>query len=69
MPKKQQSKYYWPSTGLCPDEMSLLHRAREASFPRTPITKLIAKAVRETYGHLAQTPIDVRPSEQMKGAV
>ena len=59
MPQGHQSKYFWPSSGLRPSvEMDLLFRARESSNPRVPITKLIAHAVRETYGHLANTVID-----------
>jgi hypothetical protein len=35
--------------------MALLHTAREESGrPRTPITRLIARAVRETYGGHAE---------------
>ena len=53
MPAQQRSKYFWPSSGLLPSDMDLLYRAREFSPRRQPITKLIAIAVRETYGHLA----------------
>lgn len=55
---REPSKYFWPSSGLRPSvEMDLLYRARESSTPRVPITQLIARAVRETYGHLANTPV------------
>jgi hypothetical protein len=51
---REPSKYFWPSSGLRSSvEMDLLYRARESSTPRIPITRLIARAVRETYGHLA----------------
>jgi hypothetical protein len=48
-------RYPWPASGLTPNEMALLHTAREESGrPRTPITRLIARAVRETYGGHAE---------------
>jgi hypothetical protein len=51
---REPSKYFWPSSGLRSSvEMDLLYRARESSTPRIPITRLIARAVRATYGHLA----------------
>jgi hypothetical protein len=45
-------KYFWPSSGLTESDMPLLYRARESSAKRTPITKLIAAAVQQQYGHL-----------------
>ena len=53
MPREPQSKYFWPASALSEADMDLLYRARETSPVRIPITKLIAQAVRETYGHLA----------------
>ena len=48
---REPSKYFWPSSGLRSSvEMDLLYRARESSTPRVPITQLIARAVRDTYG-------------------
>jgi hypothetical protein len=48
-------RYPWPASSLSADDMALLHNARESSEPRTPITKLIAKAIRKTYGVPATT--------------
>ena len=45
--------YPWPSSALTPHDMTLLHRVRQHGRPRTPINKLIARAVRETYGRTA----------------
>jgi hypothetical protein len=62
---RELSKYFWPSSGLRPSvEMDLLYRARESSTPRIPITQLIARAVRETYGHLAEQECLVIETEE-----
>jgi hypothetical protein len=55
---RQPSKYFWPASGISESDMDLLFRAREQSLPRVPITRLLAKAVRHAYGHLA---VDVTP--------
>ena len=49
------AKYIWPASGLKESDMALLHHVRESRNKRVPITKLLAQAVRETYGHLAYT--------------
>ena len=53
MPRERQSKYLWPASAVTEADMQLLFRAREASPSRIPITRLIAQAVRQTYGHVA----------------
>jgi hypothetical protein len=53
MPREPQSKYFWPASAITEDDMDLLYRARESSQIRVPITQLLARAVRETFGHLA----------------
>ena len=53
MTHERQSKYFWPASAISESDMELLYLARQASPGRTPITHLIARAVRETYGHLA----------------
>ena len=65
MPRDSQQKYAWPSSAINHSDMILLHRARELSPRRHPITKLIAAAVRETYGHMADAPTQ---TDQLKGA-
>lgn len=50
---RTHSKYFWPASALSASDMDLLYRAREASSDRTTITRLLAHAVRETFGHLA----------------
>ena len=42
-----------PKTAESVNDLALLYRARESSLPRVPITRLLAQAVREAYGHLA----------------
>lgn len=53
MNQATKMKYPWPASALAPDDMHLLYRAREASPGRQTITRLLARAVRETFGHLA----------------
>ena len=48
-----KKKYAWPASKLSESDMRLLHFARESADTYQPITKLLARAVRETYGHLA----------------
>ena len=55
---RQPSKYFWPASAISESDMDLLYRARAQSAPRVPITQLLARAVRATYGHLA---VDVTP--------
>ena len=50
MPREPKSKYFWPASAITESHMALLYRVRQASPNRTPITQLIARAVRETYG-------------------
>ena len=50
MPREPTSKYFWPSSAITESDMALLYEAREASEPRTPITQLLARAIRQTYG-------------------
>ena len=45
-----KSKYFWPASAITPADMALLHQAREAAATRIPISQLIARAIRETYG-------------------
>ena len=45
-----QYRYPWPASKISPDDMAMLHRARERSPGRVPITQLIAEAVRAAYG-------------------
>ena len=66
MPREPQSKYFWPASAITESDMLLLYRAREQSSVRTPITRLLARAVRATYGHLAVQ--DERQAAEMKEA-
>jgi hypothetical protein len=68
MPREPQSKYFWPSSGLSESDMALLYRARETLPVRQPITQLLAQAVRETYGHLADMADTQFTQEQLKKA-
>jgi len=60
------SKYFWPASAITESDMALLHRARELSPRRQPITQLLSHAVRETYGHLAVA--DSTQTAQLKEA-
>jgi hypothetical protein len=57
-------RYPWPASAITPEEMALLYQARE-SGPRMPITRLIARAIRQTYGS-AQSSAEPKPKEDMK---
>ncbi len=43
-------RYPWPASAITPDDMAALHAVRESSLPRVPISRLVAHAIRETYG-------------------
>ena len=42
--------YPWPASALSAEDMRMLHSVREGQPRRVPITRLIAEAVRQTYG-------------------
>ena len=48
-------RYPWPASAISPTEMAILHRIREASRPRVPITRLIAQAIRHQYSRYSQS--------------
>ena len=54
-------RYPWPASALTRDEMAMLHRARERSPGRVPITQLIAEAVRAAYGPGVAVPSSPQP--------
>ncbi len=68
MPREPQSKYPWPASAITPDDMALIHAARESSQPRIPITRLLAHAVRETFKRYAETAPTENLSEERKEA-
>ena len=47
-------RYPWPASAIGPIEMAILHRIRESSRPRVPITRLIAQAIRHQYSQCSQ---------------
>ena len=47
-------RYPWPASAISPTEMAILHRVRESSRPRVPITRLIAQAIRHQYSQYSQ---------------
>ena len=65
MPRKPQSKYFWPASAITEADMDLLYRARESSHDPIPITRLLAQAVRETFGHLAETETQTPTNERI----
>jgi len=62
------SKYFWPASAIAEEDMVLLYRAREGSSPHVPITQLLARAVRQTYGHLAVCAEAAADDEQQQKA-
>ena len=63
--------YQWPASALTADDMALLHEARERGSPRTPINRLLARAVRLVFGQAAGTrtspvsqPVEVPPLQE-----
>ena len=59
MPRGRRSKYFWPASAITPADMALVHTARETSRPRVPISELIARAIRQTYGQaVLSTPAE-----------
>ena len=47
-------RYPWPASAITKEDMALLHSVRESSSPRVPISVLLARAVRATYGQALQ---------------
>ena len=66
MPRERMSKYFWPASAITESDMDLLYRAREAAQPRVPITQLLARAVRETYGQLNVLALPAESHQQMR---
>lgn len=60
-------KYPWPASAITPEEMALLYQARETG-PRMPITRLIARAIRHTYGTATSSAVPVQIPEDKKEA-
>lgn len=58
-------RFAWPASAIRRgQEMALLYQARESSPNRTPITQLIAHAIRATYGHhLADSNTNTQPEK------
>ena len=53
-------RYPWPASALTQADMAALHAARESARPRIPITELIARAVRVSYGAHLETETNGR---------
>ena len=68
MPREPISKYFWPASAITEADMELLYRAREASPDRIPISRLIAHAVRETYGRQEVTLTVIETEEAREAA-
>lgn len=48
-------RYPWPASAITSADIALLHSVRESSEPRVPISVLVARAVRATYGQALQS--------------
>ena len=65
---RKQSKYFWPASAISESDMHLLFLAKEASPDRTSITRLLAHAVRTSFGHLASGEATGEHSERLQEA-
>lgn len=54
-------RYPWPASALTPADMAVLHAVRESGSPKIPMTELIARAVRATYGSQVAPELTVLP--------
>lgn len=63
-------RYPWPASAITPMDMALLHSVRESSEPRVPISVLVARAVRATYGQALQSKAQAitQPHNERKAA-
>ena len=68
MYRESEQRYPWPASAISESDMGLLYRAREESAKRVPITRLLANAVRETYGEFAQSVDDTNHTIERKEA-
>ena len=57
-------RYPWPASAISPTEMAILHRIRESSRPRVPITRLIAQAIRHQYSQSGQVTETAQPESE-----
>ena len=56
--------YAWPSSGITEQDMRLLYHARKSQPVKTPITELIARAVRQTYGNVEVANEDKKTADK-----
>ena len=61
-------RYPWPASAINPEDMAMLHSVRESSSPRVPISVLVARAVRATYGQAMQAQAHTQPPQDRKEA-
>ena len=47
--------YPWPASAITREHMAALHKVRESTQPRVPITRLIAQAIEQAYGDEASS--------------
>ena len=57
MPRDLRRVYPWPASAITPEDMALLHAARERTSPHVPITRLLAYAIRTTFNQAADLEI------------
>ena len=65
---REQARYAWPASKLTERDMFLVWRARETAPRKTTISTLVADAVRQVYGHLADVQFSIDPQEELKEA-
>jgi hypothetical protein len=68
VPRERQSKYFWPASAISEADMALVYAARESAQPRVPITQLIARAIRKTYGQASLVARQTQPEPERKAA-
>lgn len=57
-------RYPWPCSALTREDMRLLFQLRESGIQRVPISRLIALAVRQTYGQLTENQTETENQDQ-----
>jgi hypothetical protein len=64
----RKSKYFWPASAITPADMALVYKAREAAPRRIPISELIARAIRQTYGQNVIATLPTQTQTERKAA-
>jgi len=61
-------RYPWPASAITSEDMALLHSVRESTSPRVPISVLVARAVRASYGQALRPEAPPETQNERKAA-